>query len=70
MNTRCNISMMRMRDAYDRLLRKTEAEAILIVKPLESIKIPRPTSPSRQLLSDQLPTSDTIKQNTKFIESP
>ncbi len=69
MTTRCNISMMRMRDVHACALRKTEGDAILMDKPLENIRKTRLQSTHRHLLSDQLSTSHTIKQHKKFIES-
>ncbi len=68
MTTRCNISMMRMRDVHICSLRKIEGKTILIDKPLENIRKTILQSTQCHLLSDRLKASDTIKQHKKFIE--
>ncbi len=70
MTTRCNISMMRMRDVHAFARSKTEGKPILIDKPLENIRKTILQSTQYHLLSDRLKASHTIAQHKKFIESP
>lgn len=69
MTTRCNISDVRMREVYVRLLRKTEAEAILIYKSLKSTQKTRLKSTQQHRFSEQLQITHTIKQHRNRIES-
>ncbi len=69
MTTRCNISMMRMRDVHVCALRKTEAEPFLTQQTLKINQETRLQPTQDHLLSDQLSASHTIKPHKKFIES-